>query len=90
MLRLLSDRPGWPSTLLRQSTIGMMEEVGIAGAQVANGILTPASFAELAEVARTQTIVDHGLGTMRTRGPLLAQITNDPAQFRPTSYKAKA
>lgn len=90
LLRLLSDRPGWPSTLLKQSTIGLMEELGLAGAQVANGILTQGSFSELAQLARSQVLVDHGLGALRTRGPLLGQIASRAEEFVPSSYKAKA
>jgi hypothetical protein len=90
LLRIMSDRAGWPSTLLRQSTIGLMEELALAGAQAANGVLSPSSFEDLKSQARDQLLIDPGLGPMKARGPLLAQIPRESKEFVPSSYKHKA
>jgi hypothetical protein len=90
MFRLLSDRAGWPATLFRQSTIGLMEEFVVSGVYVANGILSPASFADLKAQVHNQVLNDPGLGSMRIRGPLLSQFPGDSKEFVPSSFKHKA
>jgi hypothetical protein len=81
---------GWPSTLFRQSTIGLMKELAAAGTHSANGLLTPASFDDLKRQTREQILHDVGLGPMTARGPLLAQIPREAAEFVPSSFKFKA
>jgi hypothetical protein len=90
LISFMSDRFGWPSTLLRQGTIGLMEELAEAGVQTANGVLSAASFDDLKSQARAQFLEDPGLGSMQARGPLLAQIPRDAKEFTPSSFKYKS
>ena len=90
LLRLLSDRAGWPTTLFRQSTIGLMEELAVAGSQTADGVLSSASFEDLKTQVRDQILRDPGLGSMRVRGPVLSLVPRDPKEFVPSSFKHKS
>ena len=90
LLRLLSDRAGWQTILLRQSTIGLMEELAEAGVHAADGVLSSASFDELNRQTRQQILNDPGLGPIQDRGPLLSQSPHGREEFVPTSYKYKA
>ena len=86
----LVAEPGWPSTLFRQSTIGLMEEFAAAGAQTAVGILSSGSFNNLKSEVQEQLLQDPGLGPIQSRGPLVAQIPRDSKEFVPSSFKYKA
>lgn len=88
--RLVNDRPGWTATLFRQSSIGLMEELAVAGTQVANGILSGSSFDDLKSQVYSQILTDPGLGSMQARGPMLAQIPRDSKEFVSSSFKHKA
>jgi hypothetical protein len=90
LLRFMSGRAGWPSTLFRQSTIGLMEELVVAGAQAAAGVLSSTSFDNLKSQVREQMLPDPGLGPIQSRGPLLAQTSRDSKEFAPSSFKYKA
>ena len=87
---LTTERGGWPHTLLRQSTLALVQELVAAGVQTANGILTGSSFENLKSQVREQILKDPGLGTMAARGPLLVQMPRSSDEFAPASFKHKA
>jgi hypothetical protein len=90
MLRLMSDGAGWPSTLFRQSTIALMEELAEAGVQASRGVLSASSFNDLKSQVREQLLLDPGLGPIQARGPLISQVPRDYNEFVPSSFKHKA
>jgi hypothetical protein len=90
LLRFTTQQAGWPSVLLRQSTIGLMEELALASRQTANGVLSPSSFDDVKSQTHEQLLRDPGLGSMQKRGPLLDLIPRGAREFGPSSYKCKA
>jgi hypothetical protein len=89
LMRLFSGTSDWHATLLKQSSVGLMDELTTAGAQRVNGILSNASFDDVKNQAEQQIRVDPGLGLESNRNLILSQIPRKPEEFAPTSYKFK-
>jgi hypothetical protein len=90
MNRHLGSRFGWTTTLFQHSTPDLLQELLVAGSQVANGVLSSSSFAELNIQVKRQFFRDPGLGDMTTRTVLGAALPNNSDEFSDTSHKYRA
>lgn len=90
MNRYLNSRFGWTTTLFQQSTPDLLQELLVAGSQVANGVLSSSSFDELNNQVKHQFFRDPGLGDMTTRTVLGAVLPKNSDEFSDTSHKYRA
>jgi hypothetical protein len=90
MNRYLSSRFGWTTTLFQHSTPDLLQELLVAGSQVANGVLSSRSFDELNIQVKRQFFRDPGLGDTTARTVLGAALPKNSDEFSDTSHKHRA
>jgi hypothetical protein len=90
MNRYLGSRFGWTTTLFQLSTPDLLQELLLAGTQVANGVLSSSSFDELNIQVKRQFFKDPGLGDKIARTVLGAALPKNADEFSVTSHKYRA
>jgi hypothetical protein len=90
MNRYLSSRFGWTTTLFQHSTPDLLQELLVAGSEVANGVLSSSSFDELNVQVKRQFFKDPGLGDRTARTVLGASLPKNSDEFSDSSHKYRA
>jgi hypothetical protein len=90
MDRYLGARYGWTSTLLTHNTPDLLQELLVAGRQVANSVLSSSSFDEFKVQVTRQFYQDPGIGDAQARNVLGAMLPKNADEFGPLSHKFRA
>ncbi|MGW2625868.1 hypothetical protein [Micromonospora taraxaci] len=86
MSRFLTTANGWGATLLTQSSVQLLKELLVAGAQTHAQVLSKASFEDLKGQVRERLLEDLGFGTIQRRGALANNLPKSADEFASTSH----